>query len=492
MKKYLRSSLFLLLLTPSVQAAEPGSERPLTYADALRTALRQNPTLVQSRADLASAAGALVSAKGAFDPVMAAEWTSSYSKFETNMGYAAGFGWQESSRWQTTLSGFLPTGTSWSLDWANDQRESKADYEFGAATIEDRRRDADSTLTATVSQPILQGWRLAYNLQAVNTARRSLDSSRASEAAQRLDVISQVAKAYWNLQYQRSLLEISEQALVLADEERRIVETKVASGEMATLELSRVQAVAVQARSNLIDMDNALRSASDALSVLLGEPTGGLWATVSSPLEPLPMEVDVEKVLDVARRQNPSLTVYRVTLENAQENLSNSRHARLPQLDALGSYGMNGYEENLGEAISEMSGNTLPRWYIGARFSAPLGNRADRGNLDQASAQVERAQSALVSAEQVLDQQVRAQVRILASGLEKLRLAKANLGHAEATMASEKALQREGRVIQRDLLEAERALSDARAAVARARMDHALAIVELGKLQGRVEGVTGE
>jgi outer membrane protein TolC len=481
--------LLLALGAPCLVAASSASERPLTYADALRAALSGNPSLVQARAELAAAEGGLVSAKGAFDPTLNANLTSAYTRFETNMGYATGDGWQRSQQWQVGLGGFLPTGTIWSVDWNNDTRESRANYDFGAATIADRRQDAESTLTATVTQPLLEGWRLSYNLQGVRGARRALDSAQAAVAATRLEAVAQTARAYWNLDYQESLVDIAEQTLAVAEEERRIVEAQVAVGRLPTLDLSRVEAAVVQARSFLLDARNARRAASDSLAILLGESPGPLFVAVSGLFEPVAVDLDEARLTRVALEQSPSLIALRVAVENASEHVDNTRHARLPQLDAVGSYGLDGYEEGLSEAVGEMAEHSLPRWYVGARFSAPLGNRADRGAFSQARANLERSRSALSAAEASLEQAVRAQARLIESGVEKTRLAEANLRFAEATLTAEKALQREGRVIQKDLLEAERVLADAKVSLVRARMDHALAIVELGRLQGRIEGV---
>jgi outer membrane protein len=482
----------LLALLPAVGAQDAAAERPVGYADALRLGLQRNPDLVRARAAVAAAEGELISARGAFDPQLSTSVSDEYARYRSRTGYFRGAGWDRALLWDASLSGLLPTGTELSFDWSTAQSQNRSSYQMGGVSTYQDLFQAEATLSVSVAQPLLKGWRLAYNLQTVRAARRAWSSAGAEEMAAQLSVVADVAKAYWDLHYQESLVDIARQSVAVAEEERRIVSAQVETGRMAALDLSRVDAALAQARSGLLDAENDRKAAADSLSVLIGEKPGTPWVAMSTPEDPGPLGLDEERVVAVALEQNPTLESLRLSRQTCAENLANARRSRLPELDALAGAGVDGLENTLAEATSEAFSGSLPTYYVGGQVSFPLGNRVLRGSYLKARAEFDQCDADLKAAEAELDQKVRAQVHVLQSGAEKVALAEANVKFLEEAVSAQKALQRQGRVIQRDLLEAERNLATGQAELAAARVERAVAIVKLGRLEGRIEGVVGE
>jgi outer membrane protein TolC len=285
------------------------------------------------------------------------------------------------------------------------------------------------------------------------------------------------------------LEDIAQQALAVAEEEGRVVRAMVEAGQLAPVESTRVEAAVVQARSALIEARHGHMAASEALAQLLGaDPADPIRAT-SAPAAPVPLTLDDQAVVQAALEGNPELLVYRSSVDSARITLANAKHARLPELAVTGGVGVNGYDPEFSAAFSEMFSGDLRFWSLGGELSVPLGNRADRGSVQQAEAALIQARQQLEALERVVAAQVLAQVRTVEAGLVQVELAEANVRLAQATLDAEKAKQREGRAIQKDVLEAQRALSNAQSGEAQARTDYVLALVELGRLQGRIEGV---
>jgi outer membrane protein TolC len=475
--------LLLSLLCATPRAAE------LSYTQALERALSANPTLVQAEASLLSSEGSLVSAKGTFDPYLnlGANHQTSISESFSQFGQVA----SETTRngFETTLTQFLPTGTSLNLDWSVDSSTYLYELLESGMTFEMEEPQRFSTLSASFSQSLLQGHRMAYNLQAVREAERAVSRSEASLAATRLQVVADTAAAYWNLHTMREFEDIARQALAVAEEEGRVVQAMVDAGQLAPVEATRVQAAVVQARSSLIEAEHSHRVASETLAQLLGVDPAEVLHAASTPEPPVSLSLDDARVVEAALEGNPELLVYRSSVESSRISLANAKHARLPELALTGGFGVNGYDPEFGEAFSEMFSGDLRFWTVGADLSVPLGNRADRGAVWQAEAAVTQAQQQLEVAERSVAAQVLAQVRKVEAGLVQVELAEVNLDLATQTLAAEKAKQREGRAIQKDVLEAQRAHSNAQASLVLARTDYVLSLVELGRLQGRIEGV---
>jgi outer membrane protein len=473
----------LLLLAAAPRAAE------LSYERALETALVHNPSLIQAEAGLLSAEGGLVSARGTFDPYLSlgGDHQTSISESFSQLGQVA----SETSRngFNTTLSQYLPTGTSLGVDWSVDSSTYLYELLESGMTWEVEDPQRFSTLSASISQSLLQGHRMAYNLQAVHEAQRSLSRAEANLVAARLQAVADTATAYWNLHTMREFEAIASQALAVAEEEGRVVQAMVDAGQLAPVEATRVEAAVVQARSALIEASHAHRVASESLAQLLGSDPAELIRASSSPEPPVALSLDDGQVVDAALAGNPEILVYRSAVESAEIAVANAKHARLPELAVSAAAGVNGYDPSFTEAFSEMFTGDLRFWSVGADFSVPLGNRADRGWVLQAEASLTQARQQLETMERYVAAQVLAQVRNVEAGLIQVELAEANLRLAQATLDAEKAKQREGRAIQKDVLEAQRALSNAQANLVLARTGYVLALVELGRLQGRIEGV---
>lgn len=468
----------LLLLSLSLAARA----ETLSYADALTRALAANPTLLSSGADLDAAEGALLAAKGVFDPSLTgaiglrsatSEGTAQFGEYsaETNVFYdSAGLSW------------FSPTGTALSLDWQHDRSEFR--YVIGAFDSELEDAQVSTRLQASVSQALLQGWRMSYNLQGVRQAQQARDAAEAALAATRQQTLADVAAAYWGLWAARRQVAVLEQGMEVAREEQRIVRARVEAGALAQVEQLRVDALVVQAQSELVTARNAERAAADSLLVLLGEPPGGALELATDPAEPSAMSLDEEAIVRTALERNPTLQALALAEQQARDDLKSARHGRLPELNATASYALAGYEASFSEALGELTEASLPEWTVGANVSVPLGNRVDRGTVLASQGSARAARIDREGYERSLAALVRAQARAIETSAAQLELAAANVRLAEQTLAAERALAEVGRAVQKDVLEAIQGLDAARAALEGARADYALAIVELERLKG--------
>lgn len=486
------AALIALLLGSSADAAE------LAYSDALSLALERNPSLLGTQQDLRSADGALLAARGVFDPTA----TASVSR-NSSLEQALSFGFpttteNRNASWNMGINKFWSTGTTSALSWSNNANRAL----FTAEDV-DRLNQVrqlgflnedeifNSRLTASVTQSLLQGFRMATNLSGVRTANSARSQAEAEALRVRQQVLADTAKAYWALYTQGRMASLAEASLRVAREEQRVVEAKVEQGSLAPLERSRVAAAVVQAESALIDAESQLRNANNALQVLIGGPPGEVLTTTSAPVAVTDLPLNPEDAVGAALQNNPGLQVLRMRMEAAEQDLLDAKHRLLPQLDATASYGLAGFEVGTEEAPSSglktaagMFDAEQRSWSLGANLSVPLGNRADRGAADQRGAALQRLRLDEQALARATEQQVRAQVDTLRSGKARLALAEANLRLAEETLDAERSRQESGRTVQKDVLEAIKNVDNAKISLQQAIADHLVAIIELERLKG--------
>ena len=357
---------------------------------------------------------------------------------------------------------------------------------------------------ASVTQQLLKGVRMSYNLQNVTQARRGWEDATLRTEKARQDILSEVARAYWAWVYAFQQQEISEDAVVVAAEALRVGELKVEWGELAPVEKTRLQAAHVQAKSSALEANNAARETRDALLLLMGRAPGAelLPATPVGTVRDL--AIDPARAVEVAQAQNVDLILAQRALEQAELDEINARHGMLPNLSATvatGSTSQVRFADGVGEedtddvpsdALTDLFTEPLPFVRVSGVLTVPLGNRAARTEREVAAFNVQIRRAELEEAKRSIESQVRSQVAVLTSARQRVDLADLNQRLAEETLSAEEALSEAGRTIQKDVLEARTEVSRTRAEAVKARTDYRMAYVELLKLQGQVSDDASE
>jgi outer membrane protein len=474
---------FLLLASTGFASAE----RPLSYDEALDGAVRSNPVVAQAQVAEEQARAALTTAWGPFDPSLLVEgqWSRSSQR-----GFLQGYPFAVTSRgWDlgTSVGGALPTGTQYALSTVLESDYSRYVTDFGGAEGETIQDAYTANVYASVTQELLRGSRMSYNLQNVTLARLAIDAAHLSGEQQRQQALATTSEAYWTWVYRVRLEAISAEAVTVAREALRVGAVRVAAGDLAPVERTRLEAALVQAEADTLDASNLSRDAADALLLLMGETPGQdvLPATEPGAVPDLPL--DVQKAVEVALVQNLDLALARSDVETARAEATHARRATRPSLAVTGAAGAGAQDITPGAAAAGLfADDAVPTVLVGGAFAVPLGNRTARGGRDTAVAALRSAELTVIALERSVRAQVEQQVRILTSARRRVELADANLRLAIETLAAEEALATAGRSIQRDVLLARNSADLARAEVAKAQTDYRVAQSELLRLQGQL------
>lgn len=483
----------MLLLLASLSWATP-----LAYDEALASALEANPGLGQANADLQAAEARVLGSRGIYDPTLTLSggrnWELSQGFTQLPVGtdvFLVPFDTSDVRwNWSAGVSQTLSSGTSWSVDWSNFASTTLTKYEIdGFDPVQQTNAAGSTRLTTSVTQQLLEGHQRAYNMQAERAAISARDQAEAGLQQQRQELLKNVALAYWELYYAQQAQQTADNAVTVALEEVRIVQAQLDAGNVAPVDLTRVQAALAQSQLALIQAENAAQAASDALAVLLDLPVGQTLEPTSPPgTVPDDVRMDLDRAVADALEGNPGLVAQRIAVENAKADVAVGRHALLPSLSLTASAGLSGFDPQDGynSAVDAFSTFDFPTVYVGGNFSAPLGNRSAKADLEAREAGLVRAELALQASEQATAQAVAVSVRNIETSRRILELAELNLRLAEETLAAEKARQEAGRAIQKDLLEAQRARDAAEVELSRAMVDYRKALVELMALQGKL------
>ncbi len=485
-----RPTRFLAALLGVSLAMPALAERPLSFREALESALEANPTIARSRSEIDAADASVRAARGFLDPNLGAN--VDYSRRQ-NRGFFQGFPFDSvSSTWDfgVGLNSTLPTGTTVDLSTGLNYNNStfKTTFDPNLPPTEAVQDAFVSQMRVSLRQPLLRGIAIGWNMQSITRARDGLTVAELSYEQSRQDVLAQAASAYWSWAYQVELVDIAERQVEVATEALRVGRLRLESGEIAPVERTRLEAALVQAEQELLTARITASQTADSLLLLMGAQPGQ-EVRPSTPIGDVPpLKIDVAAAVEVALAQNLDVAVQRSRVDTARAEVTYAKHALLPLLSATASAGVGSQAETLGTSVGGLFGDeSFPFVAVGGELSVPLGNRAARGSAQRTSATLQQAELVLQELERSVRGQVEHQVRVLQQASRRVELADINLRLAEETLAAEEALERVGRAIQRDVLSARAERFRAEVEAAKARADYRVAQTELLRLQGQID-----
>jgi outer membrane protein TolC len=109
--------------------------------------------------------------------------------------------------------------------------------------------------------------------------------------------------------------------------------------------------------------------------------------------EPLkdPVEFDYKTAIDAAQYNRFELAQQLVRIDQARIAEQVAYNNRLPRLDFIGSFGIRGLGQTIGEAADRSLDFNTPSWAFGVEFEYPIGNRVARSILARARLQRQQA-----------------------------------------------------------------------------------------------------
>lgn len=475
-------SLLALLVLPA-----SAGELTLTEALAQVPAVRSVRT-AQTLLDTADAG--LLQAQAAFDPRMS---VTSEATGSSTSGYIAGYPMDSTSSGTQSgiaLTGTLPTATTWAVDTSLSYTSTTTTSQLGDVASEQVRKNWAGLVSLSVTQDVLAPLRTSSTAIQRRQARESADVAELEARQAVEEAVETVAARWWTWSAAHRQADVADRAL--EEVERLLVETRARAeeGELADLEVTRVETQHLQARRAALAAEADARQAGDALATLLGLPhdpdrvPGGPGAIAAGGIA-------VGAAESMALANDLGVAIARSELQASQAGARDARAVALPTLDLTGSVGVASLTEGASTAISALATDPLPRWAVGMQLGVQLGGRAARGSIDSARAAVTRAVLALEQAED----DVRLAVRVALDDVELSRsaveLAAAELQVAKATEAGEQARLDEGLTRLDDLLSARDDRMAAEVSLVDAEADRARAELALLRHLGRISELAG-
>jgi outer membrane protein len=442
---------------------------------------------------------ALLGTHQPFDPVL----TSSYnvtatasSPFSTlqgtgisttvkNTAQFAQFNYSQTFETGTNVQAFISTTSS---------RSNNSFYLFNPYI--------DSALNFQLIQPLLRNGGLFANRAPIVIARRNVEQSRASFAAEVNNNILQAVAQYWTVVEARGSLDVSRKSMDAAEATYKRDKRALELGALPPLDIYRSESQVASRRVQVIQSEYALKQAEDALRMTIGADQDPYFQALDLELtekaepEGELRTIDAATALQQALVKRPEFDGARAALANDETRIRLAHNHLLPELDLTALYASNGVggtaPSNLaGQILSSSSFSQLfafsyPTYEAQLSITLPLKNRGAKAEMGTA---LVTRRSDLYTARQIREQ-VTLDVSNAIHQLEQAKLSivagKEALDLAQKTMAAEQRKYELGSGTIFLVLEAQTELAAAEQSLLQAQVGYQLAVAGVDHATGEL------
>jgi outer membrane protein len=201
-----------------------------------------------------------------------------------------------------------------------------------------------STLTAQITQPLLNGFGRTVNTRYIIEAKNTVKVGESQFAQQVITTVTQVATDYWELVFARENVKV-EQVAVAADQQLYENNKKqLEIGTMAPLDvitaqsqLATDQQALVQAQTTQL-LDETTLLVAITKDPLAGNLKGVEIVPTTSIFNPDVQNISLEDAVKEAWQKRPELQQAELNLKNAGVEVKATKNLLLPQLNIFGEY----------------------------------------------------------------------------------------------------------------------------------------------------------
>lgn len=412
---------------------------PLSLAQALDTALRQNSAILKSERDLEATHGIVVQTRSIALPRLGVG-----GSYEFNNGIE-----------QIALAPALPT------------------FDF--------QQENNWRIGIRLEQSIYEGGRMR---SAFRSARHLQGKALAEHRAVINETLFEVRSAYYDTLLAAEQIKVNEKSVALLQKELEDTRRRYEAGTVPRFNVLRAEVQVANAKPELSRARNAWRISKNNLANLLGFdlPTN-VWENIplrlTGKLTREPFEINLPDALNQALQNRPELAALDAAKDLATEEIVKARSGYLPSLQVFGGYSgrSSSFKDDLGFVVDG--------WLAGAELNWNLfDGRLTQGRVQEAKANVGKVQVELEDVGRQVELDVRTSYSGFIEAREVLDSTEKVVEQAEEALRLATARYDAGTGTQLDVLAAETSLTEARTTQNVALRDYSVALARLERAIG--------
>jgi outer membrane protein len=389
--------------------------QPLSLADAIKFALKQNSAILKSQQDLEAAHGIVVQTRAIVLPRLGATGNYEYNNATES----------------------LTTGTG-TLSFQRDQN-----WNAGLRLV----------------QSVYEGGRMS---SALRTARLTQQQALLRHQATIADTLLEVRKAYYDTLLAEQQIGVRAASVELLAKELEDTTRRYEAGTVPRFNVLRAEVELANAKPRLSRAKNAWRITKNNLANLLGfNLPANLWEDIplqlTDRLAVEPYEIELPAAIAQALQRRPELGALRKAEGLAQESVVAAKSGYKPSVQIYGGYGWRN------SSFADDLTRDVDGWNAGAQLSWNLfDGMLTQGRVTEARAGLEKSHVELDNAARVIELEVRTAYSTFLEARETLDATQKVVEQGEEALRLAKSRYDAGTGTQLDVLDAETSLTEAR------------------------------
>lgn len=505
----LRPVLLAVTATLALSGPATAQERPtleLGLEDAVKRALESNVDIAVGKFDPEAAEQDVLGSKGVYDPLFTSTLSTSSATTEAQNVFAGATNVEtDVKNFNFGVSQYFWRGTTFDVSFNNSKTDTNSIY----ATY---NPEYVSRLNMRLVQPLLRDFKMDFQRNQIRVAKNNKAISDLGFRQTVLQTVASVKRSYYNLIAAIDNLDARRTNLALAKKLLDENQIKVRVGTMAPLDVVAAEAEVASREEQVINAENLLGDAEDALKRLIfPATTPEMWPLRVVPTDrpsDQPTTIDGETALRAALENRSDIQAARKRLENSAFNAELASSGSLPALDLVGTYGNSGIggtryvrdqngeisgvvEGGYGDAVDKVFGRDNPTWSVGVNLSYPILNRSGKAQKARAEVTRQQQEAVLRRLEMAVATEVRIAVRSVESNYKRVESTRSSRVLAERRLDAEQKKFEAGMSTNFFVTQAQRDLADARVAELTAIADYRKSIVNFELVQEAGIGGSG-
>ncbi len=500
---YLFFSVCLTALTPFILYAEEVKLPPepgflkLSLTDCLAIAFRNNLDVQIAELNPRIEEKDISVARARFDPVFKASGDTGKEEDPLNFLFAVGVIAPRSQlityrkEMDSSITSLIPTGATISIQYDALRTHRKINRITTTTTF--INPSWDTFFEAKLTQPLLKGAGIFYNMSPIYIARNDKKKSIYAFRRTLMEVTNTVQKAYWELVKAIDNLKSAHKSLQRAEELLRRNRHQVDVGILAPIELVAAEEEVASRHEAIIVAEKAVKDREDELKQLLNflslEVDPLLVDATITPMDMpqfSPKKVKQDKALQTALEWRPELFESRLDLENAEIFVKQRKNELFPKLDLEGGVRYSGLGRKWNDAQESVLTADFQDEYAGLVLEIPIGLRSERANYAKAKYARQQAELGLEKVEQQILLEVREAVRQVNTTIARVEATRKTRELAQKRLEAEERKFDVGRSTNLEILRAQEELTRAEVRENVAITDYQISLGQLEASKGTI------
>lgn len=363
---------------------------------------------------------------------------------------------------------------------------------LGLSTTRTRSARSDNLFSTRigirVDHPLKRGAGKDVNLVSLRQAELDLSWSKYELRGFVLDLVADIENKYWNFYLSNRQLEIMQESVSLAAQQREETIRRIEAGSIPESEVAAAEAELMLRKEDLINAQSKSALAAVALLRIINPDTENFWKLKpiisEEPFSVKTQEHSLEKLIQYSLAERPEISQADLMIQRDQLEIVGTKNGLLPQMDFFINLGKTGYSTSFSATNPRPGERGSHDISAGLTYDLTRGRRDARAIHTRAKLSLKLRQEAMKNLEQLIKQEVLNAFIEVKRSLQQIKATASTSEKQKEKLRVEEVKFSVGKTTSFQVAQAQRDLTAARIAEVSAGVEHQQAFTELLRASG--------